>query len=336
MYRGLFLISEAVISRIEKKVLSGGKILFAEACDLALHCARADLDRLLALARQVGSLHHGKSIDLCSIVNARSGRCSEDCKFCAQSSHYSTGVDSYALVDPDYVLALAKQNEAYGVSRFSLVTAGRAVSPAFLREVASIYRRLGEETSLAPCASMGLLEPETAEMLVEMGVRRYHCNLETSASFFSEVCTSHTWQDKVATIEHARRAGLEVCSGGIIGLGESMEQRIELAFELRDLEVLSIPLNILNPIANTPFADLPALTEREILITFALFRLINPRAIVRTAGGRNLLAGQQKKLFLAGANGAIVGDYLTTSGDGLKKDIDMFLNLGFSIGSREK
>jgi biotin synthase len=274
---------------------------------------------------------HGNSLDLCSIVNAKSGRCSENCRFCAQSAHHPVDVETYDCVDLEKAVAMAKENKNFGVERFSLVTAGRTVSDAQLDVFSTYYRRLADETAMSFCASMGFLTPKKAAALKKMGVRRYHCNLEAARSFFPQVCTSHTWEEKVATIAIAKEADLEICSGGIIGMGESFRQRLELAFELRELEVYSIPINILTPIANTPLADLKPLSTEEILTAIALFRLINPQAVIRLAGGRNQLGNKQYKCFEAGANGAIVGNYLTTAGNSLAEDIAMFRRLGFAV-----
>ena len=291
-------------------------------------------EELWAAADKLRRLLHGERLDLCSIVNARAGRCSENCRFCAQSAHHPTKVAHYDMVSEEEALALARENEAYGVERFSLVTAGRSVSLADLDRFARIYETLRRHTALSLCASMGFLSAEKAARLKAMGVSRYHCNLETARSYFPEVCTSHSWDDKVATINLAREAGLEICSGGIIGMGESAAQRIELAVQLRQLKVRSIPLNILTPIADTPFADLVPLAAEEVLVTVALFRLINPQAIIRIAGGRNLLGDRQELCFTSGANGAIVGNYLTTAGNGLDADLAMFERLGFALRRR--
>ena len=308
--------------------MAGGRLSFTEVCDLAESCeTESDLADICALADELRHMYQHNVIDLCSIVNARSGKCSENCKFCAQSSFYRTEISTYELVDFDEAVSLAIHNAENGVSRFSLVTAGRGVSVAQLDKLGELYGRLRDETPLSLCASMGLLTVETATMLASMGVSRYHCNLETSRSYFPSVCSTHSWEDKVETIQIARNAGLDICSGGIIGLGETLKQRIELAFELFELDVLSIPLNILKPIENTPFADLPPLCEHEILLTVALFKLINPTAVIRSAGGRNVLGAHQGRLFVSGASGAIVGDYLTTVGDGLQKDLQMFDDL---------
>jgi biotin synthase len=192
-----------------------------------------------------------------------------------------------------------------------------------------LYEELGRETGLLFCASMGLLTRDKAERLVAFGVRRYHCNLESCRDYFPQVCTTHTWQEKVETILLARAAGMDVCSGGIIGMGESREQRLQLAFELRDLAVMSIPINILTPIAGTPMASLEPISFSEVLRTIAMFRLINPQAVIRLAGGRNQFGSDQYQCFGAGANGAIVGNYLTTAGNGLEQDLMAIGKMGF-------
>lgn len=322
-----------MIDEYVDRVLAGYDLEFGEAMDLAF---AADPAELYQAADQLRQSLHKNSVDLCSIINAKSGHCSEDCKFCAQSSHYKVEVTSYDLVDVAKAVALARENEKRGVGRFSLVTAGRTVSEKNLQEFKHIYQRLQQETRLSLCASMGFLTLEKAVKLKEMGVSRYHCNLETSRSFFPEVCTSHTWDEKVATIKNAREAGLEVCSGGIVGMGESFEQRLELAFELRELQILSIPLNILTPIKDTPFEGIKPLSVAEVLTCVAMFRFINPLAVIRLAGGRNLLGENQKRCFTGGANGAIVGDYLTTSGNNLVEDIEMFRSLGFDVAGEKE
>ena len=321
------------MNEIVVQILAGRDLQFDEAFELANTCEPAELYRA---ADDLREQLHKKSLDLCSIVNAKSGKCSEDCKFCAQSAHYDVDVVSYDVVDIVQAVELAKENEQYGVQRFSLVTAGKTVSERQLEEFRVIYEKLHEETHLSFCASMGLLTPEKALKLKEMGVARYHCNLETSRSYFGSVCTTHTWHEKVATIKIARDAGLEVCSGGIIGMGESLAQRLEMAFELRELGILSIPLNILTPIKDTPFGHLQPLSVGEVLTCVAMFRLINPQAVIRLAGGRNLLGSEQNKCFTAGANGAIVGNYLTTVGNTLSEDIAMFRALGFDVDGNAK
>lgn len=286
---------------------------------------------LFQAADRVRQIFHGTSFDLCSIINARSGRCSEDCQFCAQSGHYDTAIETYDIIGSDEALVQGRDNDSHGIRRFSLVTAGRSATRSQLEEYGKIYTELREQTSLKLCASMGLLTPEKAEILCSYGVERYHCNLEASRNFFPKVCTTHTWEEKVETIRIAREAGMEICSGGIIGMGETLQDRLDLAFELKDLGVRSIPINVLTPIANTPFANLEPLPLQEVLTCIALFRLINPRAVIRLAGGRSGIGEEQYRCFTAGANGAIVGNYLTTAGNSLEEDLATIRRLGYTF-----
>ena len=313
-------------------IRSGGNLDLNQALELA---SGNEPTALYEAADRLRKELHGDHFDLCSIINARSGKCSENCKFCAQSSRYQTEIETYDIVSYEEVRRQGLENESLGVVRYSLVTAGREVSGEDIELFAAMYGQLGHESELYFCASMGFLTREKAERLVEAGVRRYHCNLETCRSFFPSICTSHTWEDKVETIKIARAAGMDICSGGIIGLGESFEQRLELAFELRELEVLSIPLNILTPIPGTPLGKLSTLSLGEVLTCIAMFRFINPQAVVRLAGGRAQLGDDQYRCFQAGANGAIVGNYLTTTGNSIVEDLQMIESLGFATGTRQ-
>lgn len=312
-------------------IRSGGNLDLNQALELA---SGNEPTALYEAADRLRKELHGDHFDLCSIINARSGKCSENCKFCAQSSRYQTEIETYDIVSYEEVRRQGLENESLGVVRYSLVTAGREVSGEDIELFAAMYGQLGHESELYFCASMGFLTREKAESLVEAGVRRYHCNLETCRSFFPSICTSHTWEDKVETIKIARAVGMDICSGGIIGLGESFEQRLELAFELRELEVLSIPLNILTPIPGTPLGKLSTLSLGEVLTCIAMFRFINPQAVVRLAGGRAQLGDDQYRCFQAGANGAIVGNYLTTTGNSIVEDLQMIESLGFVTGGR--
>ncbi len=317
-----------------EQITAGEQLSFSSAVELASAARKSEenLEQLLTAADELRRKLHGVSFDLCSIVNARSGKCSENCRFCAQSAHYDVEVESYRVVDEARVAALADENEMFGVRRFSLVTAGHHVSRQDLQQYFSpLFAQLRQNTTMSLCASMGFLTRERAALLFSMGVRRYHCNLESSRSYFPQVCTTHSWEEKVETLEIARAAGMELCSGGIFGIGESFHQRLELAFELRQLGVDSVPLNILMPIKNTPFASLEPISKTDVLIAAAMFRLILPTAVIRIAGGRNHLGKEQTRLFTSGVNGAIVGNYLTTSGNGLAEDIRMLLSLGFDL-----
>lgn len=307
-------------------IAEGGSLDFEEAMEMA---GQFPPEALFEGADRLRRRLHGDVFDYCSIINARSGKCSENCSFCAQSSRYQTGIETYDKVDETEVLRQGRENEGHGVGRFSLVTAGRDVSEENLDEFAQMYERLGEKSDLFFCASMGFLTPEKAAKLVACGVRRYHCNLETCRSYFPKVCTTHTWEEKVETIKIARQAGMDICSGGIIGMGETQRHRLELAFELRDLGVYSIPINILTPIPGTPLANCPKLSVNEILTCIALFRFINPHAVIRLAGGRSQLGDEQYRCFLSGANGAIVGNYLTTAGNSIEEDMQMIESIGY-------
>ncbi|MBV5305823.1 MAG: biotin synthase BioB [Desulfobulbaceae bacterium] len=300
--------------------------------DQAITLAReSDIDGLCRAADRLRHDFHGPSFDLCSIINARSGQCSEDCRYCAQSARHAATISSYEQIETSVALDQARENDLFGVRRLSLVTAGRSVTGEQLECLGELYSEISLHTGLSLCASMGFLTPAKAARLVAFGVRRYHCNLESCREFFPQVCTTHGWEEKVATIRIAREAGMDICSGGIIGMGETLEQRLQLAFELRDLAVLSIPLNILTPIAGTPMADVQPIAFPEVLRTIALFRLINPHAVIRLAGGRNQFGAAQYQCFAAGANGAIVGNYLTTAGNGLKEDLRAIGAMGFTF-----
>lgn len=315
------------LTEILERIRSGINLDFDQALQIASeHEPTALYDAADRLRKEM----HGDHFDLCSIINARSGKCSENCKFCAQSSRYQTEIETYDIISYEEVRRQGLENEALGVVRYSLVTAGREVSEEDIESFAAMYGQLGHESDLYFCASMGFLTREKADMLVAAGVKRYHCNLETCRSFFPQICSTHSWEEKVRTIEIAREAGMDICSGGIIGLGESFAQRLELAFELRELEILSIPINILTPIPGTPLGEVKRLSLGEVLTCIAMFRLINPRAVVRLAGGRAQLGDQQYRCFQAGANGAIVGNYLTTAGNSINEDLQMIEKLGFS------
>ncbi len=315
-----------MISDILRQIEQGTEMEFEQALSLAQN---EDLHSLCTAADSLRRRFHENHFDLCSIINARSGKCSEDCSYCAQSSRYNTEITRYEQIAPSLALSQAKENDNYGVKRLSLVTAGHHLTADQLKNMGSLYTSISQNTDLVFCASMGFLNKESAEQLVSYGVRRYHCNLESCKEFFPSICSTHSWDDKVKTLKVARKAGMDLCSGGIIGLGETLAQRLQLAFELRDLDVLSIPINILSPIAGTPLESVVPLSLEDVLRCVALFRLINPKAVIRIAGGRGRFGDEQYQLFSAGANGAIVGDYLTTAGSGLEHDLREFERLGF-------
>jgi biotin synthase len=290
-----------------------------------------EIDYLCKLADKVRQQFMGNSFHLCSIINARSGNCTQNCRFCAQSARYHTGIDTYGVIDKKQAMAMAAENNSHGVHRLSLVTSGRRPDDKTLTKIEPLYKEVRETTSLDLCASMGLLDRDKLEKIKSMGVSRYHCNLESCRSFFPTVCTSHSWLDKVNTLKKAKELGMSICSGGIIGMGESMAERMEMALELRELEVKSIPVNILTPIPGTPLTDQKPISLNEVLRSVAMFRLINPEAVIIMAGGRQQLGRKQYQCFSAGANGALVGNYLTTVGSSVKKDLKEISALGFSF-----
>ena len=287
-------------------------------------------DALCDAADQVRQRWMCDVIDTCSIVNARSGRCSEDCKWCAQSRHHSTGIAEYEYIPREDLIEAVRMNDAVGVRRFSMVTSGRRVPKAQMKRFCDLYRDAAAESPIYLCASMGLLGREELQMLKDAGVRRYHCNLETASSYFPELCSTHTHEDKMATIRAAIEVGMEVCCGGIIGMGETMRQRLELACEAREAGAASIPVNILQPIPGTPLESTPLISEDDVIRTVALFRLIAPKVTLRFAGGRARLSQESmKRILRVGMNGALIGDMLTTVGNKIDEDYRMFDETGF-------
>lgn len=319
------------IKEVEKKILEKQDITFKEAIKLSTIDRKEDLEQLCNSANKIREVFSGKEIDFCTIMNAKSGRCSEDCKFCAQSAHYKTEVEVYGLVSTEAALKLAMENESEGVNRFSLVTSGRGINGSEFEKVLDIYEKLNQEVKMDLCASLGIMEYEQFLKLKDKGITMYHHNLETSREHYNNICTTHSYDERIDTINAAKKAGLDICSGGIIGLGESFEDRIKLAFQLKELEVKSIPVNILNPIKGTPLENARSLSQEEILKTIAIFRLINPGVFIRLAGGRNLIDELGKNCFNAGANATITGNYLTTSGNRIFDDMKMIRGLPLKI-----
>ncbi len=317
-----------MIESLKQYILSGGQITREEAIRLA---GTGNRQALYVAAGEIRERMAGGRFDTCSIINARSGKCSENCRWCAQSAAYHTGVDTYELVDEETCLQAAMLNARYGVDKFSFVTSGRTLSDRNIDRICGYARFIKRQSGLHLCASMGLLRKEQLKKLLDAGITRYHCNLETSPRYFPQLCTTHTIEEKITTIRAAQDIGMEVCSGGIIGMGESMEDRIDLAFTLRELSVRSIPINILNPIPGTPLEHAEPLSDEEVLTTIALFRFIHPSAYLRFAGGRKLIAHIETEAIRAGINSAIVGDLLTTIGSKVSEDMEKVRGLGFTL-----
>lgn len=313
----------------KKKILSGEDITADEALALA-DIAADNREELYEAACEITRRLCSDDFDSCSIINARSGKCPENCKWCAQSAHHKTDIDVYPLVSREECMRVADHNRRQGIKRFSLVTSGRAMRGADLDTVCSYYREMRDIGGLQLCASMGLLDREELQKLYDAGVTRYHCNLEAAPSFFGTLCSTHTIEDKIRTIELAREVGMEICSGGIIGMGESLRQRVELALELRRVSPRSIPVNILCPIPGTPLENMAPLSYEEVLDTIALFRFVHPRVHIRFAGGRARLSRDtQLKALQIGMNGGIVGDLLTTVGSTVAQDKPLIESAGY-------
>lgn len=317
------------ITEVGQQVLAGQSITMEQAVTLS-QIPDQDLPFLFAMADKIRQQFVGDEVDLCVIVNGRSGKCTENCSFCAQSMHHKANISVYPLLSEEELLAAAKQAEANGSHRFSIVTSGRgAEQDKDFAKIIKTLERIKSETKLKVCASLGTLSAENAKALKAAGVSRYHHNVETSRSHYGEICTTHSYDDRANTIKVAHEAGLEVCSGGIIGMGESMQHRLEMAFELRELGVHSVPLNILNPIKGTAMADQEPLLPLEIIKVFALFRFIMPKMGIRSAGGREVnLRDLQSVGLMSGLSGMLIGGYLTTGGRESAMDLQMIRDMG--------
>lgn len=289
----------------------------------------ADLADLTESADRIRKELCGNDVDLCTIISGRSGKCSENCKFCAQSAHHQTDCEVYDFLDEETIVAQARANEAEGVDRFSIVDSGRGPSAEDFEKIVQVFERMDKELEIELCCSLGFLSAEQFHRLHKAGVTSVHCNIETSRRHFPNICTTHTFDDKLENIRRAQAEGMCVCSGGIIGMGEDLSDRIDMAFTLSELQIQSIPINSLMPIAGTPLQDLPRLTEEEILRTIALFRFINPTASIRLAGGRALMTDNGRSTFLSGANASITGNMLTTCGSTIRRDKAMLEEMGF-------
>lgn len=303
-----------------------GRRLSAE--DPLFELVEANLSELRQGADRIREALCGDKVDLCTIISGRSGRCSENCKFCAQSAHHHTDCAEYSLLSSDEIVAQAKANEEEGVDRFSIVDSGYGPSKQDFEKIIEIFTRMRDELKIELCCSLGFMSKEQFHRLHLAGVTGVHCNIETSRSFFPQICTTHSFDDKIANIKRAQAEGMAVCSGGIIGMGESWQDRIDMALTLHELGVESIPINSLMPIKGTALENQPRLTEEEILRTVAIFRYINPTADIRLAGGRALMSENGKEAFSSGASASITGNMLTTSGSTIQSDLKMLREMG--------
>ena len=289
-----------------------------------------ELDYLFIGTDRIRDKFKGEDVKICSIVNAKSGRCVEDCSFCAQSSSFQTDAPETELMSVEEMVAAAKEAEAFGANEFSIVASGTKMDDRKeLDKVIAAVRRIKAETKLETCCSLGLMELDDLKELKAAGLDRCHHNLETAASFFNKIVTTHTYEDEVKAVQNAKEAGLQVCVGGIFGMGETFAQRVELAFSIRELGTQSLPINFLKPIEGTGLDHLETIEYYDALKTIALLRLVLPKIDLFVCGGREeVMTDKQEQLFSAGANGILGGNYLTTKGQDPKRDIEMIKSLG--------
>ena len=315
------------LNTLADEIIQGKRL---EPQDDTSYLLTAPIDELQEAAGKIQRAFCGNHIDLCTIINGRSGRCSENCRYCAQAACHHTGIDEYPFLTAEEIIANAKANEKAGVNRFAIVTSGRALAGDEFEHAIAAYEKMRDTLSIELCASHGIITREQFRRLRKAGVTSYHHNIETSSRFFPKICTTHTYDDRIRTIKIAQEEGLRVCSGGIIGMGEDWQDRLDMAFELQALGIESIPINALMPIPGTPLEKQKPLDSDQILRTIALFRFVNPTANIRLAAGRKLLPENGATAFLHGASASITGNMLTTSGTTIEEDIRMLARLGLS------
>lgn len=311
---------------LANEIIEGKRITREDDLSIFLNC---DLEELCQGADKIREHFMGNRVDLCSIINGRSGRCPEDCKYCAQSAHHHTSCEVYDFLEEETILDACKLNEAEGVTRFSIVTSGKALTGEEFEKAIHAYETMHRQCNIELCASMGFLTLEQFQRLKEAGVTSYHHNIETSKRNFPNICTTHTYEQKMETLKLVKEAGLYVCSGGIIGMGETWEDRLDMAISLAEAGADSIPINALMPIKGTPLENQEMLTEPEILRTIAFFRYINPTAEIRLAAGRALLSNDGELAFRSGASATITGNMLTTAACAtIRSDKKMLKDMG--------
>ena len=317
------------IKALADEIIGGRRITRQDDLNMFLTC---DLKELCEGADRIREYFIGDKVDLCSIINGRSGRCPEDCKYCAQSAHNHTSCEIYDFLPEEKIVEACKLNESEGVDRFSIVTSGRSLSGEEFKKAVHAYETMHKECRIDLCASMGFLNAEQLHRLHEAGVTSYHHNIETSKRNFPNICTTHTYEQKIETLKLIKKEGMCACSGGIIGMGETWEDRLDMAVSLAELGIDSIPINALMPIEGTPLENQPRLTEDEILRTIAFFRYINPEANIRLAAGRALLTNDGEIAFQSGASATITGNMLTTVACAtIRSDKQMLENLGRDV-----
>lgn len=315
--------------RLAKEIIDGRRITKADDLSIFMTC---DLEELCQGADQIRAHFIGDKVDLCAIINGRSGKCPEDCKYCAQSAHYHTECDVYEFLDEDKIVEDCKMHEAEGIDRYSIVTSGRVLSGEEFEKAIHTYETMHKECKIGLCASHGFVTKEQLQRLADAGVSSYHHNIETSRRHFPNICTTHTYDQKLQTLKWIKEVGMKACSGGIIGMGETFEDRMDMALDLAEYGVDSIPLNALMAIKGTPLEGTAPLSEDEILRTIAMFRYINPTAHIRLAAGRALITNDGEKAFMSGASATITGNMLTTASCAtIRSDKEMLSKMGRDV-----
>lgn len=316
-----------MIKNLEEQVLKGKRISREDAFYIS-EVSGTEIFELFASANKIRNHFRGNTVGLCSIVNAKSGACPEDCSFCAQSSKSKAEIEVYPLLSKEIIIQKAREAKKSGARRLSIVTSGRRVSESNLLEIADMISEI-REIGLLPCASLGMLRERELSILKSAGLDRYHHNIETSEGFFPQVCSTHSYADKLETIEAAKSIRLSLCSGGIFGMGETWQDRIDMAFLLKGLDVASVPINFLIPIKGTAFGNKDFLHPLEALKIISLYRYILPRKEIRVCGGRMQILGEfNSMVFLAGADGLLIGNYLTTLGRNHEDDFRLIETYG--------
>lgn len=314
---------------LAQEIIDGRRLTRADDLSYFLTC---NLTELCEGADRIREARIGEKVDLCSIINGRSGKCPEDCKYCAQSAHNHTNCEVYDFLPEEDIVAACRVNEQEGVDRFSIVTAGKALTGEEFEKAIHAYETMHRECKIDLCASMGFLNAEQLHRLHEAGVTSYHHNIETSKRNFPNICTTHTYDMKIETLKLVKEEGMCACSGGIIGMGETWEDRLDMAISLAELGINSIPINALMPIPGTPLEGQEQLSEADILRTIAFFRYINPDANIRLAAGRALLTNDGETAFQAGASATITGNMLTTVACAtIRSDRNMLESLGRDV-----
>jgi biotin synthase len=324
---------EHFIDALKKRVLDGKEIAFEEARQLLAMDGAGLVARLLAAAGEITRHYHGTKVALCGLVNAKSYLCGEDCAFCAQSVRYQTGAEQYGLIPEEEVVETAKRFESQGILDFCIVTSGAKLNDREFEKVLGMFERLRRETTLNLDGSLGWLDDERLRRLKAAGVRRINSNLQTSGDYYPQIVSTHPYQERLGALDVLRRGHMEICSGGILAMGETPEDRLRMAFELKPYEPHCIPINILNPRPGTPLENQPAPDPLEMIRTIAVFRFVHPRANIKLAGGRekNLSREEQELALRSGANGLIVGGYLTSAGNPIGEDLEMLRRAGFCL-----